>query len=515
VARNPARQAIYEELLQLEEALQRLENAHEANPIAHYIPNPNQEPFHYSRASGRVCTGSNRSGKTAGEITEAISCALGYRPWLEETDPRRIVYLGSGRPMPVPNVGRMFAHEMKNIEEVLVPEFKRWAPLGTYKIKKGYRGYPERIDMDNGSVIYLRAYKQDTEVQEGTKGHWVSFDEPPPYDLFISARRGLMDYHGIFWMALTPLSEPWIWDILLPQCGPGKRLEHFQYSIYNNGPPFGPMTKEAIDEFIADLDPAEFEARILGNPKYLVGRVFSEWRPEPPFYVKPGRIPPFWQRYCMVDPHPRKPVAVLWIATDPEGEYAVAYDELFDKKLITIEDVAHAILQKEARHRELYGEYSERTSVKITGRIIDDSAEEMERGTGASILKMFAGHGLNFTKAFKRNKWAGYNQIHGALKVSPRTEIPSLQVTTDCPTLAANFLKHVWDDWRNSQGAYKDTKQDVVTRDDDMIACLRYFYQRHGDRTGAVSAPMEALSRKPWRVNLRREQVRAGMWTGV
>jgi len=87
MARNPARQAIYEELLQLEEALQRLENAHEANPIAHYIPNPNQEPFHYSRASGRVCTGSNRSGKTAGEITEAISCALAIGHGLRKPTP--------------------------------------------------------------------------------------------------------------------------------------------------------------------------------------------------------------------------------------------------------------------------------------------------------------------------------------------------------------------------------------------------------------------------------------------
>jgi len=403
----------------------------------------------------------------------------------------------------------MFAEEYKSFEETILPKWKNWLPRGSYTVKKGYRGYPESLTLDNGSIVYFRVYQQGTEAQEGSSGHWASFDEPPDYSLFMAVRRGLMDAHGIWWMALTPLSEPWIWDMLLPQAGPGKRIEHFSYSIYKNGPPFGPMTEEAINDFIADTDPTEYEARILGQPRYLIGRVFTEWKPEPPFYVAPSRIPPMWYRYCLCDPHPRKPVAVLWLAHDPDNDRVVAYDELFDKRLVTIRDVAEAIRDRESAHRNLY-ETHERNNVNIRDRIIDDSAEEMERGSGKTIVQLFVQEGIQFRKAYKRNKWAGYQAIHQALKLSPRTEEPQLKVFTSCPTVCNNFLKHVWDNWRNSQGQYKDEKQDVVAKDDDMLACIRYFYQRQ--------LPVEyqtVIAHRPYQVNRVAETTPAGLWTGV
>lgn len=500
---------LLEELIAVERELSALEALHAANPMALYRPNKNQEPFHISPASGRVCTGSNRSGKSEGEVLEALAHVYGERYWLPESHPMRKVHLGNGQPIPVPNVGRMFGEEFKVFDEILVPKIRRWAPPNSFTVKKGYRGYPEKLTFKNGSEVFLRVYQQDSEAQEGHAGHWASFDEPPPYDVFIAVRRGLMDAFGNWWMALTPLSEPWIWDILLPQSGPGKRIEHFSYSIFNNMPPSGPMTQEAIDDFIADLDPTEYEARILGQPKYLVGRVFTEWRPEPPYYVEPYRLNPYWPRYCLVDPHPRKPVAVLWLAYDPATDTVVAYDELWDKRLTTIQDVSDAIKDKEAQHRGRY-EAPHQGLIRIRDRIIDDSAEEQERGTGKTIVQLFAHEGLRFTKAYKRNKWAGYQAIHSALKVSKITQRPQLQIFTTCPQTCSNFLKHVWDNWKNSQGAYKDAKQDVVAKDDDFLACIRYFYQRNAQ----LAAP-ETLVRPQYEVTRNSYNTPTGLWTGV
>jgi hypothetical protein len=244
------------------------------------------------------------------------------------------------------------------------------------------------------------------------------------------------------------------------------------------------MTKEAIDEFIADLDEAEYESRILGNPRYLVGRVFPEWRPEMPYYIPEERIPPFWDRYCLIDPHPRKPVAVLWCAHDPETDTVIAYDELWDRHLKSVGEVAEAIHQKERKHREKYETFEAR-NVRVRTRIIDDSSEEHERTSGLSLRSEFRRHGIDTVLANKRNKFAGYNQIHEALRISELTKKPQLQIFTCCGETCKNFLKHVWDDWSSSpQRLSKGQKQDVKPKDDDFIACLRYFYQRGTAQSG-------------------------------
>jgi hypothetical protein len=412
--------------------------------------------------------------------------------------------------MPVPNTGRIFAEEFKTIEEVIVPGIKEWAPKAFIKnIKKGQRGYPERIDWYNGSITYLRVYQQDVESQEGSKAHWAMFDEPPPYALFIAVRRGLLDHHGIWWMALTPLSEPWIWDVLVTKAGPGKHIEHFSYSIFNNGPPYGPMTQAAIDEFIADLTPEEYEARVLGNPRYLVGRVFPEWKPEIPFYIPPERLSPHFPRYCMIDPHPRKPFAVLWLAYDRDTGYVYAYDELWDKSLKTIADIAEAIHAKERAHKAKYNSL-EATSVNIVARIIDDSAEEVERGSGTTIREQLAECGIVTTKAYKKNKDAGYRAIHAALSLSPITHCPDLKIFTNCEITAANFLKHVWDEWASAKDrGMRDAKQETKAQDDDFIACLRYFYQRRLN-----AAPPQALYR-PQYAEAPVINNRPGLWAGT
>jgi hypothetical protein len=413
--------------------------------------------------------------------------------------------------MPVPNVGRIFAEEFKTIEETIVPTLKEWAPRNFIKsIKKGQRGYPERVDWANGSITYLRVYQQDVEAQEGSRFHWAAFDEPPPYATFVAVRRGLLDFHGVWWMALTPLTEPWIWDILVAKAGPGKHVEHFSYSMFNNGPPYGPMTTAAIDEFIADLTPEEYEARVLGNPRYLIGRVFPEWKPEEPFYKPYERLSPHFQRYCIIDPHPRKPFAVLWLAHDRDTGRVYAYDELWDKSLRTISDIAAAIHLKERLHRKKY-ESMEANSVHIVARIIDDAAEEEERGTGTSIREQLAECGIVTLKAYKKNKDAGYQAIHEALKISTITKRPQLTIFTNCAETASNFLKHVWDEWANAKDrGIKDPKQEAKAKDDDFIACLRYFYQRRFN----TEAP-QVLYKPVFAESRHMPMGRPGLWAGT
>lgn len=458
-------EALYKEL-------KVVEAIHLTQKILMYRPNPYGDQkrfFEEQNATIRLVKGDNRAGKSVLGVVEAISHSLGYRPWLDENDPLRIVRLPGGKPIPVPNVGRVLAQDFQQaVKQNIWEKVQEWAPRGWYTIKKNPQGVPTEVRWKNGSIWYLMSDEQDDMVFEGTRGHWFWVDEPCGYKKFVALKRGLVDYGGHCWMTLTPLTQPWIADVIDSRAGdPDGEVVALRLRIEDNEISRGGYLEQAaIDSFIADLRPDEKAARVGGEWMHLTGRVFPQWRPVEPFWVRPFKVPDTWPRVCVIDPHPNKPIAVLWAAVTPDEQWFV-YRELFDENLTTVEDVAERIKELEAEAKET-----------IAIRLIDPASKERERTSGTNIKDEFGRHGVWCIDAPKRNLNVGINAIREALKLPYEWSEPSLVVFNNCPTVKRNFQRFVWADWRSSRERdLKGPQQKVLAIEDDMIACIRYFLQ--------------------------------------
>ena len=473
------------ELQVLWQELTVLEAAYDTQKLVCFSPIGKQaEACHAINDSTSVLLvlGSNRSGKSVFGVIEAIAHSLGCRPWFSEDHPDYIVRLANGEPIPVPNVGRVLAQDYEQaIQQTIWPKFQEWAPIGWYKSKKDNRGIVKKITWKNGSVIWLLSNDQKDMSFEGTSGHWVWIDEPPDYAKYIGLKRGLVDHAGHMWMTMTPLTQPWIHDIIVQRANDSDgRVRLFKFSAWDNcienG---GHVSREELEEFFSDVREEELEARLHGNFLHLAGRVYKEWEPEAPYWIEGFKVPNTWPRVCIIDPHPRKPVAVLWAAVTPD-EQIVVYRDLFDRSLKTVKDVSDRIKDLEgwtwveAQKTWIRGVDAE----PVSFRLIDNSSREQERTSGDTIWKRFATEGIHCQLARKRNAQAGYDAIHTALHQQYEWAEPGLIVFNTCKHVKQNFLNFCWDEWTsNKQRELKGDKQDVRKNHDDFIDCIRYIYQ--------------------------------------
>lgn len=480
-------QTLVNNLQDLWRDLEALQAVYQTQKICMYKPIGQQSEFHKAdTASIRLVLGSNRSGKSVAGVVEMIAHAMGHRPWLEKDDPNYIVRLANSESIPVPNIGRVIAQDYQQaINQTIVPKIVEWAPLGSYTFKRDNRGIPIQVNWSNKSITYLLSNDQKDMSFEGTNGHYVWADEPIDYSKYTGLRRGLVDFSGHIWLTMTPLSQPWIADVIYSRANEPDKTGYvpvrlFRFSIWDNCVENGGhIHRRDIEEFLSDLDEAELEARLHGNFIHLAGRVYKDWEPESPYWIDPFHIPDSWPRICVIDPHPRKPVAVLWAAIDP-GNRVIVYRNLFDRRLKTIKEISNKIKELEGwEYREKDERWARSGSEEYIGaRLIDTSSREQERTSGWTVHSKFADCGIHCALAKKRNAEAGYDAIRAALKMRNEWSEPGLVVFNTCRQVKQNFLHFVWDEWATSrQRETKEQKQEVRKNHDDMIDCIRYIYQ--------------------------------------
>lgn len=495
------------DLRQLQDLLREieaLEAIYETNRIVFFKPLPLGDQRSFFEAQGarvRLVLGSNRSGKTEVGAVEAIAHSLGFRPWLEPDDPLYTVRLADGRPIPVPNIGRVVAQSFEaNIKQTIWEKFEKYAPKHLIKrVGRNSRGQPIELEWTNGSIIHFHSDDQDDVVFEGPNHHWVWIDEPCTYRKYTGLKRGLVDHDGCLWLTMTPLGAFWINDQIVERAEiPGSSVRMFKFSIWDNCVENGGyLSRASIEEFLADLREDELEARLHGNFIHLAGRVYKEWEPRSPFWVEPFDLPLSWPRVCVIDPHPRKPIMVAWLAVNPDDQLYV-YRELWQPALRTVEDVSREIKRLETTE---YG----REPVVL--RLIDTSAQEPDRTSGESIRWAFWQHGVPCHLAQKRNAQAGYDAIHSALKKGKyEWDEPQLIVFNTCPKFKSDFMNFVYDEWQTSKQRDVMGDKDAYRKThDDAIACLRYYYQGRLSyrRLKSLQTQIEQKDHAEERFNLR------------
>lgn len=308
----------------------------------------------------RLFEAGNQSGKSHIGVAEDIAHAMGFRPWLRENDPDYRV------PVKVPNnglvgcevAGQTLAQNieprfMKLIPKMCAPEITRYSDgsMKSLTLTLDVRGKP------CGSQVHFRSYVQPAESYEGVVRDWIHWDEPPPRAILNAAERGKMSTNAPSWLTMTPLKEPYIYDLFSLNAfnagGQDQEIAIFRCSTWENcqdwcrncditipendpeafdaaagirpvnrcpgcGKVMGFMPRAGIENYLKKItDPDEREAREEGKWKHLSGLVYKELDRTVHIY-KDFQIPTDWMRIEVVDPHDARPTCWLFGAVSPE-----------------------------------------------------------------------------------------------------------------------------------------------------------------------------------------------------
>ena len=334
-------------------------------PLYYLQMNRVQERFVRSKnAAGRMpktrlLEAGNQTGKTVAGVAEDIAHAMGFRPWLKKDDPDFRIAIK------VPNIGMVGCEVAgQTLAQRIEPLFLGFIPahcqpvisrysdgsLKTLTLTNNYQGEP------CGSTIHFRSYVQPAESYEGLIFDWIHWDEPPPQAVLNAAERGKMATNAPSWFTMTPLKEPYIYDIFSLKAfnngGNDQEIAVFRGAVWDNcqdwcrdcnvtlpenhpenlapdavrpidkcpacNKVMGFMPRAGIDNYLKKItDPDEREAREEGKWKHLSGLVYKQL--DRAVHLYPDfEIPHDWMRIEVVDPHDGKPTRWLFGAVSPE-----------------------------------------------------------------------------------------------------------------------------------------------------------------------------------------------------
>lgn len=333
-----------------------------------------------------------------------------------------------------------------------MPEFDK---MGTSSIR--------RLRWKNGDLTTFYSIDSDPNRFEGTNYQKLFIDEPCPRDIYIAAMRGLRNSKdwSIVW-AMTPISEPWIYeDLYLPSVsGEAENIEIFEGSSHDN--PY--LSKDFLKEFESQLSEEEKEVRILGKFAVLQGRVFKEFDRRK-HVLKLQDWPTDWPIYESFDVHTRKPNTAIWAGMTKDDELVVI-DELAAEG---IPQFAEAVLARRGTRR-------------IVSTIVDNSALSQDYSSRTAI-QMLSDYGISAQAVKPRDKDVanGINKIKRMLKGgSPRDGVASksqLYVMENCRKLITEFEMYVWDEYRMPEkSGIKEKPRKIY---DDFLDPLRYIVNRN------------------------------------
>ena len=463
------------------QALQKKKKLMKEFGLLYYTPHKKQVMFHANADFRfRLARCGNRFGKSDMGVSEDLAFALGERPWIPEGDPNR--YVGIPKR---PTKGLVIAADLDKVNEIFTGDGSKghvgkiWKKISKKIVVGQNKG-------GNGVIINLRikgkygesvidfdtrsAYKINPMGSESSDYDWCHIDEPIEEGHWKAILRGLTDRGGKAWFTCTLIEQPWISDFFFKQqVGPGEEepppadqtKEMYSLveasgrkvkwvmtgSIYDN--PY--LTEDNIKDFLQTLTPEEQECRISGSPMHLAGLIYKEFKSpihrmdnKPEGWASMSDPPKNYTIYVSIDPHPRTPHAVLFIAVSPRGK-AVIFDEIFES----------------CTTKELTKKITEITKHRHTHTILmDPSAWIEDQRTKYCMADDMQENGLyGVQKGSKDLK-------RGILAVKETWKAQTLLVTANCRTFLWEISRWAWAD-KNGVPTNKP-----VDKDDHLMECL-------------------------------------------
>lgn len=354
------------------------------------------------------------------------------------------------------------------IKEALIPEIKKWFPAGRYTTEKCGRAYEYHWTTDTGFEFDVMTFEQDVKEFESANLGWVWLDEPPPESIYKACisrlRRG-----GMLWMTFTPLTgSAWVYDTIIAnkdnEEGARFWMEADVWSAVKGIGVRGFLEKKNVDRMIAQYSPEDMQARVKGKFQHLSGLIFKQ------FDRKIHVIRPFqvtMKDFCVIellDPHPRNPDALMWLAVDRKGTKYVI-DELFIKVNSDVE-LAQRIKAKASNYR-------------VTYRFADPSAFVANQHDGEkpekTLAEKLAALGLVYYQASKQRTMSD-RRIKDALNFEQVADhfikTPELYVFDMNERTIFEFEHYRWQEYTGKQADLHNSKERPVDKDDHMIENL-------------------------------------------
>lgn len=180
-----------------------------------------------------------------------------------------------------------------------------------------------------------------------------------------------------------------------------------------------------------------------------------------------------WPVICALDPHPRKPHMLAWIAVD-------TYDDLWQVAETQVDGDCVSVAKKADEIERLYG-------LNVAMRIMDPNMGASPSGQkrGVTWQSEFRDAGLNFELADDSD--VGRSRVNEYLKPDPRRLQPRLHINERCTLTIHQFKRFIWDEHKTS--SEKDLKQRPRPKNDDFPALWRYTMNTNPTFSGLTRSP--------------------------
>ena len=448
------------------------------------IPSNDQAGFINSTADERWVFGGNRSGKTETAVQDCDKFCRGAHP-----------VRSAIRKAPV-KVRYCAPKWRDGIEGVVLQKFREVCQRHLLRggaWDKAWSEKEHKLHYKNGSVIHFKSGEEDLDTYGGADLDAVYQDERLDNKRFRENKMRLIDRGGFYVAALTPeMGITWERDHVL---SPPKNtsVEHWFFCSYGNPH----LNAEALGKMAGDLkDEKLIQAKIYGQFVALGGLVIPQY--DAHVHIIPDRpIPDSWYRVFCIDPHHKKPSAMLWTVWTPEGDLWVYRCA---KEMLPVQAPASEVSLKTFIRAQSAGE-----KIKL---FIGDEAmggDGLNVYGQESVLKQLA-TGEDRIPVIPTNQCsdktfeAGIFKLREMFGVDPMNGQSKIYIFKSCDwpvkyINGQNYGSLPWElerlEYRQDQKADEETfRERVKTVDDDLSTCLRYIVMAgaQGDSPPMTSA---------------------------
>lgn len=380
----------------------------------------------------------------------------------------------------------------KGIGTVFWPKLKELVP-GPYKdgphIKRiiYMQGQvPEVIEWQNGSTTVFFSGEQDAFRYEGGTWEGVGWDEPPKQAHYVAMKRGGLVKSAPQFFHLTPLTEPWIFDTLMEDA----KEEGNSVSISTcnlMSPEVDWMTQESKDDFKREVhreDPHQVEARVYGRFAHLLGRIYPTYN-EGVHLIDSNSIE---QRMSdnvtygvTVDPHDRRPFALIFWFVDPNGDIFIYKNY----PILPMPEIKSCDLTVKNYADMIKDEQDSLPLKKITYFFGDPNKFPTPRKTqlhaGQTLIDDFALEGLYFDVKINDNIAEGHRTVRSEYlyydikQPCSATNKPKIYISDACMNVHQSMMKYTWDEKKSKELASEVPHEKYK----DFADCVRYTCIKH------------------------------------
>jgi len=486
------------------------------------------EKFHMSEAQIRLVAGGNRSGKTVSNLVDMVIEMTGIVPYsLEGKFPKSRL-----RP---PIRARLVVESLTNTwEPVIKPKliYSSWNGKGEPGGPQGHWGWIPRhslikgkwdeswseknrtLTLTNGSTCQIMSYDQEVQDFSGSSLHTVRMDEGPPHSIYRENRMRIIDVNGNIAIAMTPPDDEsaswdaaWVYDEIYEKgiVGPSKdpNIDAFTFFTEQNAI----LDRHEIDSISSSLTSRQREVRLFGRFMHLGGRVYTIYTDRPQWWcfacndimlnvdgkcttcqnkngvVFQHTVDPDKEDWVykypvvyLLDPHPRKPHMMAWVAITPADDWVVIKEMEIDGEPEIVRDKVF--------------DFEKQFDLNIVKRIIDPNMGRSRAHNAGkrdiTVAEEFSAVGIRCDDSVSDNFIVGKNRVTAMLRPDPKTREPRLKIFTSCRKSNYQMNHFSYDEWARYSSDQRDAKPTPRPLNDDFPKLFGYLANANVTHAGLV-----------------------------